>query len=240
MAEAAATGRLTRDDAMRILRDHADEIRARGVIRLALFGSVLRGDARPDSDVDLLVEYDEQRVRSLLDIAGLRLLLRELLGREVELADRKRLKPFLKHTILTEAVEVFPRPGYREPRPEGEPMPPRSPRQRLQDILDAVVFVRAAVRGKRFDQYLADDMLRAAVERKIEIVSEASRRLPAELTDAHPEIRWARIRGVGNILRHDYDEIYHDVVWNIATQHLAPLQAAIEAMIATVETPRGG
>jgi len=201
MAEAKTASRLTRETATRILRDHADEIRAHGVARLALFGSVLRDEARADSDVDLLVDYDEARSLSLLDISGLRLLLTDLLGREVELADRKRLKPFLKHNILSEAVEVFPRPGRRVTRPVGQPMPPRSPRQRLQDILEAVIFVRDSVRNRTLDDYLKDKMLRGAVERNIEIVSEAVRRLPAELTDAHPQIPWAKIRGVGNILR---------------------------------------
>ena len=240
MAEAKTASRLTRNAAMRILRDHADEIRAQGVVRLALFGSVLRDEARPDSDVDLLVDYDEGRALSLLDISGLRLLLTDLLGREAELADRKRLKPFLKHNILSEAVEVFPRPGRRVPRPEGQPTLPHSPRQRLQDILDAVIFVRECVRDRTRDDYLKDRKLRGAVERNIEIVSEAVRRLPAELTDAHPQIPWARIRGVGNILRHDYDEVFHDVVWNIATLHLAPLQQAIEAMIGEAEKTAGG
>ena len=115
-------------------------------------------------------------------------------------------------------------------------MPPRSPRQRLQDILDSLIFVRESVHGRTLDNYLKDKMLRGAVERNIEIVSEAVRRLPADLTDAHPQIPWAKIRGVGNILRHDYDEVFHDVVWNIATQHLAPLQQSIEAMIAVVDT----
>lgn len=239
MASVRTQARLTRDDAIRILRAHADEIRAQGVIRLALFGSTARGEARPGSDVDLLVDYDEGRSLSLLDIAGISARIEDLLGRQVELADRKRLKPFLKDNILAEAVEIFPRPGHSQPRPEGSPMPPRSPRQRLQDILDAILFVERHIAGRTLDDYRRDDMLRAAVERKIEVVCEATRRLPDDLTAAHAGIPWAKIRGVGNILRHDDDEVFDEVVWNIAAQQLAPLKRAIEAMIAVVDRREG-
>lgn len=230
---------LTSDEAIRLLRAHEQEIRAQGVTRLALFGSTVRNEARSDSDVDVLVDYDKSKVRSLLDIAGIQILLRDLLGRDVEIAERERLKPFLKDNILAEAVEVFPRPGYRQPQPEGTPMPPRSPRQRLHDIRDAILFIEEHVAGREFPDYLADKMLRAAVERSIEIISEASRRLPEDLTGAHPEIPWAKIRGVGNILRHDYDDVYDDVIWAIAKQHVAPLRQAIEAMIAEVDRREG-
>ncbi|MGE0119518.1 MAG: HepT-like ribonuclease domain-containing protein [Dongiaceae bacterium] len=230
---------LTRDEAMRVLTEHEQEIRAQGVTRLALFGSTLRNEARIDSDVDVLVDYDKSKVRSLLDIAGIRLLLCELLGREVELAERGRLKRFLKDNILAEAVEVFPRPGYRHPMPKGTPMPPRSPRQRLHDIRDSILFIEEHVAGRGFPDYLADKLLRGAIERNIEIISEASRRLPEDLTNAHPHIPWAKIRGVGNILRHDYDEVYDEVIWAIAKQHVTPLRQAIEAMIAEVDRREG-
>jgi len=239
MQQVVKTKPLTRDEAMRVLREHEDEIRAHGVTRLALFGSTLRNEARTDSDVDVLVDYDKSKVQSLLDIAGIRLLLCDLLGREVELAERGRLKRFLKDNILAEAVEVFPRPGYRQPMPEGTPMPPRSPRQRLHDIRDAILFIEEQAANREFADYLADKLLRGAIERNIEIISEASQRLPEDLTNAHPEIPWAKIRGVGNILRHDYDEVYDEVIWTIAKQHVTPLRQAIEAMIAEVDRREG-
>jgi uncharacterized protein with HEPN domain/predicted nucleotidyltransferase len=236
---AVRTEPLTREEAMRLLKAHEQEIRAQGVTRLALFGSTVRNEARSDSDVDVLVDYDRSKVRSLLDIAGIKLLLSDLLGREVELADRDRLKPFLKDNILAEAIEVFPSHGYRHPLPEGAPMPPRSPRQRLHDIRDAILFIEEHVADRELPDYLADKLLRAAIERSIEIISEASRRLPEDLTDAHPQIPWAKIRGVGNILRHDYDDVYDDVIWAIAKQHVGPLRQAVEAMLAEVDRREG-
>ena len=107
MAETFETARLTRDEALRALRAHAGELRARGVLHLALFGSVARGEARPDSDVDVMVVIDDSRKFSLIDLAGLRLHLCDVLGRDVEITEREHLKPFLRDAILSEAVEVF-------------------------------------------------------------------------------------------------------------------------------------
>lgn len=98
---------MRRDEAIDILKAHADEIRARGVTRLALFGSTARNEARSDSDVDVLVDIDEKRKFSLIDLAALRLYLCDILGREVEIAERPNLKPFLRDDVLADAVEVL-------------------------------------------------------------------------------------------------------------------------------------
>jgi hypothetical protein len=60
-----------REQALRTLRAHAPALRARGVVRLGLFGSIARGEASPDSDVDLLIEIDPQATFTLVELAGL-------------------------------------------------------------------------------------------------------------------------------------------------------------------------
>ncbi len=75
--------------------------------RLSLFGSTVRKEARSDSDIDLLVDIDEGRKFSLIDLAELRLYLCDILGADVEIAERANLKPFLKDDILAEAVDVL-------------------------------------------------------------------------------------------------------------------------------------
>lgn len=235
----AARAALARDEAMHILKKHEQEIRAQGVTRLALFGSTARNEARPDSDVDVLVDLDRSRQLSLLDIAGLEIYLGEILGRGIETANREYLKPFLKDNILAEAIEVYPRFGHRDPISKGGAMPERMPRQRLQDMLEAIEAVQRYIEGRRYEDYLTDDLLRAGVERRIEVISEATRRLPAALLDGHPDIPWQKIRAVGNILRHEYDRVFDDVTWNFAKYHLGPLKTAVEAMIAEVEKKAG-
>ena len=77
----------------------------RGVVRAGVFGSFARGEATESSDVDFLVEFEDGR--TLLDLAGLRLDLREALGREVDVATLGSLHPGLRERILREVVPIL-------------------------------------------------------------------------------------------------------------------------------------
>jgi uncharacterized protein with HEPN domain len=110
--------------------------------------------------------------------------------------------------------------------------------ERLQHILQALADVEALTRGKTVDDYLGDRFLRLAVERCLEIVSEASRFIPEELKARHPTLPWRGIADFGNLLRHGYETIDHRRVWAIIEHDLAPLAAAIEAMQRDLDPPR--
>lgn len=97
---------LTREQVIERLVESAAEIRALGVERLALFGSVLRGDARPDSDVDLLVSF-APGAKTFDHFLALCELLESRLGRRVELITTEALSPFLGPRILAEAQDVL-------------------------------------------------------------------------------------------------------------------------------------
>jgi predicted nucleotidyltransferase len=104
--EAAADWRcaVRRDEVMAILSAHRQELEKRGVASLDLFGSVARDEARPDSDVDLLVEFN--RAVGLFAYVALERYLSEILGRPVELVTPGTIKPRLRDRILREAVHV--------------------------------------------------------------------------------------------------------------------------------------
>jgi predicted nucleotidyltransferase len=89
------------------LRAHEHELRGCGVIHAAVFGSVARGEAGPDSDVDLMVDLNDEVVRSLFDYAGVYVALEQAIGRPVDLADAKRLKAHVRPSALAEAVRAF-------------------------------------------------------------------------------------------------------------------------------------
>jgi len=229
---------MRREEATRILSEHADRIRSMGVWRLALFGSTARDEAGRESDVDVLVDLDETKPFSLVDLAALELFLSDLLGRDVEVARRTTLRPYLRDAILADAVEIFPEPNSCR-ADSTTPMPPRSPRQRLQDMLDAIVEIESFVRGETFASFSANALVREAVERDIEIISEASRHLPDRFTVSRTEIPWREIAGIGNVLRHGYDVVEPGVLWTVATRDLEPLRRAVEAMIADVDNAEG-
>jgi len=88
------------------LREKVEDVmRRRGVTRASVFGSVARGDATPASDVDFLVEFEKGR--TLLDLSGLRLDLRDELGRDVDVATPNSLHPDMKDQILSELVRIL-------------------------------------------------------------------------------------------------------------------------------------
>ena len=96
---------MNRDEILETLRTHRDELRKRfGVKSLAIFGSVARDEAGPDSDVDILVEFEG---RATFDrYMGLKFFLEDLLGRRVDLVTRKALKPRLRPYVEQEAIYV--------------------------------------------------------------------------------------------------------------------------------------
>lgn len=98
---------LTRDEAIRRLQAVESEIRSLGVRRLALFGSVLRNEARPDSDVDVLVEFTPAK-KTFDRFMALADLLEDTLGHPVEVVTTESLSPFIGPHILAEARDVLP------------------------------------------------------------------------------------------------------------------------------------
>jgi len=97
---------LTKDRAVELLVASEPEIRALGVARLALFGSVLRGSALPDSDVDLLVQFSPG-AKTFEHFIALSEMLEERLGTPVELITTEALSPFIGPHILAEAQDVL-------------------------------------------------------------------------------------------------------------------------------------
>ncbi|WP_337796367.1 DUF86 domain-containing protein [Agrobacterium rubi] len=105
-------------------------------------------------------------------------------------------------------------------------------------MLEAINGVEAHTHGKTIEDFEHDWLLKLAVQRALEIISEASRHIPDDMLDAAPDIPWKQIRGVGNVLRHEYHKIADDVVWAVVTEHLAPLKTAVESILQTVQDNR--
>jgi predicted nucleotidyltransferase len=102
MRDPTLTALPTRDEIRQTLRQHLSELAQRyGVVSLRLFGSYVRGEQRPGSDVDLLVEIDNPQL-TLLQFVELRDYLSALLGVRVDLVEKETLKPTLGAQILRE------------------------------------------------------------------------------------------------------------------------------------------
>jgi uncharacterized protein with HEPN domain len=118
---------------------------------------------------------------------------------------------------------------------------------RLEDILGAIAAISTYTSGKSFDDYLNERMLRDAVERNVERLSEASRHVPRSLKGRYPEIPWRHVADVGNVLRHAYPIVDDAQIWEVVVRDLPPLKIAVERILRELdvaeragEKPSGG
>ncbi len=111
----------------------------------------------------------------------------------------------------------------------------RKAKNALQDILEAIGEVEEYIRGMDLGAYRQSQLVRRAVERCIEIISEASRKVPDSLQARHPHVHWAEMRGVGNILRHKYGAVDDEVVWRIASRFLVELKPVVQDLLKHIE-----
>jgi len=108
----------------------------------------------------------------------------------------------------------------------------------VQDVKRALVELRSILAGKSKEEVESGLTLKPAFERKLEIVSEAAKNIPAEWKAAQgADIPWHQIAGIGNILRHEYRYVSFDRLWDIYDNHLDLLEAAIDRMLAAYERP---
>lgn len=98
---------MTRDQVISRLKLHEAEMRAAGVDALYLFGSVARGEAGPQSDVDLAFDLDANRKIGLLEIIEMQIRLEEFVGRQVDLVERSAMRPRVAKSANQHAVRVF-------------------------------------------------------------------------------------------------------------------------------------
>ncbi len=101
----------------------------------------------------------------------------------------------------------------------------------LWDMLDAARAVGSFVASRAYQDYLDNRMLRGAVERHLEILAEAARRVSRAVQEDHPEVPWRRIIGLRNVLAHEYGEIKHDKMWIVATEAIPALIDTLESLV---------
>jgi uncharacterized protein with HEPN domain len=109
------------------------------------------------------------------------------------------------------------------------------------DMPDAATAVQEFMASRSFSDYMADRMLRGAVERHLEIIGEAANRVSPGFRASHPEIPWQRIVAQRNVLAHEYGDIDHALVWRVATLHIPELIQQLQKLLPPVPPqPNGG
>lgn len=110
-------------------------------------------------------------------------------------------------------------------------MPSRNPVQRFEDILENIALIETFTAGMDLTSFSRDPKTGYAVERCLERISEAAKKLGGVAELECPEIRWPELRAVGNLLRHEYDRVDTTRVWLMVEDDLPPLKAAVTAAL---------
>lgn len=111
----------------------------------------------------------------------------------------------------------------------------KSPNVRLQHILFEIDEITSMTKGMAASGILGSYLHLRAVERALQIISEAAKELPAELIATEPDVPWKKIIGIGNFLRHEYCRINSTDIQSILETHLPVLRQAVKRLIARLE-----
>ncbi len=107
----------------------------------------------------------------------------------------------------------------------------RDEQEHVEDIRDAAQKALAFVRGMTYEAFLADDKTAYAVVRALEILGEATKRIPQSIRDRHPEVPWRAMAGIRDKLIHDYVNVNLEVVWKTVTEDLPALLPLIQHVL---------
>jgi len=111
-------------------------------------------------------------------------------------------------------------------------MPSRSWRIRLEDIRDAITKIERYTAGMTFETFIASDITVDAVVRNLEVIGEAAGHVPIEIQHRYPDLPWAEMRGMRNILAHEYFGVSLPILWQTVTHNLPHVPAMLDAILA--------
>jgi len=103
---------------------------------------------------------------------------------------------------------------------------------RLEDMLKAMQRINRFIRTLTFQEFCDNEMAVDAVIRNVELIGEAARFIPTDFENQHPEIPWASMRGMRNIMIHRYFDTDLGILWNTVSSDVPPLIPIVERLLA--------
>lgn len=102
---------------------------------------------------------------------------------------------------------------------------------RIEDILESIARIQRYLEGMDQSEFIEDDRTMDAVIRNFGIIGEAASHLPEEARSAHPEVPWNRMKGLRNLVIHEYFGVSPEILWSTAKDDLPPLVSLLQAML---------
>lgn len=110
-------------------------------------------------------------------------------------------------------------------------MPRREWRLRVGDVLEAIERVLRYTDGMTFDDFKADERTVDAVLRNFTVIGEAAGHIPADIEDRHPDVPWVEMRGIRNVVVHEYFGVSMSILWETVVRDLPPIVDPLRAML---------
>lgn len=216
----------------------------------SLFGSVLRSDFRPDSDVDVLVTFAQGKTPSAFDLVAMQEELEEIFGRKVDLVEKKTIEQspnWLRRKEILETAQIILGASTNQnetdavatnKKRDDKPIISHfmsQDRSTLLDIARVARTILAISLEMRRSDLDSDIVKQSAILYQIAILGEAVKRLSQDFRAQHPQIPWKQIAGMRDVLTHKYDRVNLDIVWNVVQNYIPGLLKAIEPLLPTEE-----
>ena len=106
-----------------------------------------------------------------------------------------------------------------------------SPHEYIRHIIDEIDYILSQISDTDFDSFLRDGTLKRAFVRSLEIIGEASKKLPEDVKARQPDIEWRKVTGMRDKLIHDYFGVDYTIVWDVATTKLPDLREKLQALL---------
>jgi predicted nucleotidyltransferase/uncharacterized protein with HEPN domain len=214
------------------------------IAALHLYGSVLRDDFRPDSDVDVLVTFAPEVHWSFGKHMDMEEELGGILGRKVDLVPRDSVEKsenyIRRRRILSTLSPLYPAPepalNAPAPPPRAEP-PPAAPSPSWRDdsyFLDMLISVRHILKfteGVDWPKFEKDRTCQYACMHMIDFIARSVWKMSEATTRAHPEIPWEALGSARRRLMREYLEVLPDKVWEFIQREVPPLLPLIEPLV---------
>ena len=172
---------------------------------IALFGSYVRGENNKDSDIDLLVEFEDHA--DLFDLTGLANFLENKLQHSVKkwLAGGVERYCFKRGNTSMRNVQLY-----------------------LKDINTSIENIQSFIGNMTFEEFKNDDKTSSAVLRKLEIIGEAAKGVSDEIRNKYPEVPWKEMSGMRDRLIHSYFATDYQLVWTTIKERIIQIKPHIE------------
>ena len=189
-----------------------------GVSEFSFFGSVLTDDFRPDSDIDVLVTFEDDAKHTLFDLVHMQDELKQIFGREVDLLTRRGVEQsrnYIRRKSILSSLEP-------------------SMSRDMAYLLDIFLAAKDAwdfTAGLDRDAFLSDLKCQYAVTYCLEVIGEATKRLSDECQSTYPDIPWSSMARMRDLLIHAYGRVDLNEVWDTVQHDIPVLISRLERIV---------